>query len=166
MRMYFFVNMYLSSIQKGIQAGHAAERYAYSFGLTEQYKDYIENYGTWIVLNGGSSTHAVSFETGSMNKISQVLIDNKINYASFTEPFLEDCLTAICFLAPEQVYNREDYPDFKDFLIGIHPECSKYAGEYLKVTYDEEYESWINNVMGSYENAMLRELVTGAHLAI
>lgn len=53
-RMYFFVPCNISEIQKGIQAGHAALEYAFLYGDTDEYKSFIVNDKTWIILNGGT----------------------------------------------------------------------------------------------------------------
>ena len=57
MRAYFFGNMYLSSIQQGIQAAHAlAEIYEAVRGKRElglQVKEWATNHKTMILLNAG-----------------------------------------------------------------------------------------------------------------
>lgn len=59
MRAYFFGNMYLSSIQQGIQAAHVvanmATRYWGANGTLDgdMFYDWAENHETMILLNGG-----------------------------------------------------------------------------------------------------------------
>ena len=96
-RMYFFVMYNLSGIQKGIQAGHAALEYAEMFFNTWEYKEFINNHKTFIVLSGGGSQDMILRE--------QELKNLGFNYAVFTEPDLNMSRSAIAFLVPENIYN-------------------------------------------------------------
>ena len=55
-RMYVLVLKQLSGIDKGIQAAHACLEYALKYGETNDYRNYINNDKTIIVLNGGTSS--------------------------------------------------------------------------------------------------------------
>ena len=68
LRLYSFVNFYLSSIQQGIQTGHAAVRllrkydvnyYAHPddafIDLCEVVEEWADNHETFIILNGGDN---------------------------------------------------------------------------------------------------------------
>jgi hypothetical protein len=55
LRMYFFVPNNISDIQKSIQAGHAALEYAYHYGDTKLFDDFITKHKTWVILNGGTT---------------------------------------------------------------------------------------------------------------
>lgn len=152
-RMYFFVPYNLSDIQKGIQTGHCALEYAYKFGEKDEYKSFIENDKTWIILNGGttnSSRDSDGDRVGSLNRIAENLLNNDVNNSVFHEPDLENALTAVCFLADERVYNYKKYPDYDEI---INDTC----GEYL-------YSDWVN-LMGGEKNVFLRELIKGKKLA-
>jgi len=116
-RMYFFVPYNISEIQKGIQAGHAALEYASLYGHLQSYKDFIKHDKTWIILNGGTTRSyalATDFNTspGSLDEISFLLNENYIPHSKFYEPDLGYCLTAVCFLADESVWDKENYPDY------------------------------------------------------
>jgi len=100
--MYFFVPYNISDIQKGIQAGHCALEYAFQYGHTLSYTDFIRNDKTWIILNGGTTHNSGE---GTLNQIEGALMANMIRYASFYEPDLNSALTAICFLANEKVWD-------------------------------------------------------------
>ena len=93
-RMYFLTMYNLSPIQKGIQAGHAALEYTLKYGDTQEYKDFIANDKTWIVLNGGTS--------GDMVKHCEVLDNLGINFERFYEPDLNNSISAICYLLSEE----------------------------------------------------------------
>jgi hypothetical protein len=100
MRMYFFVMGNLSGRQQGIQAGHAAVEYsryaADRFGGYEQYAEFADDHKTFILLEGGGSQDMAmrAFELRSLD----------IKTASFYEPDLNNSLSAIAFILPEDVY--------------------------------------------------------------
>jgi hypothetical protein len=155
LRMYFFTIYQLTGIQKGIQCGHVALEYAYVFGEEEQYIDFIENWKTWVILNGGTTSDAIEVESyrGSLNQIAMELEDNGIDHATFREPDLNDSLTALCFIADERVFNRVKYPDFEPSF-DDDPE-----------TDEIEYEHWVEEVIGGKKNLFLRNLISGKRLA-
>lgn len=143
-RLYFLVPYNISEIQKGIQAGHAALEYAELFGTTPEYKDFINNWKTWIILDGGTTNKNVDEDTGlllgsldnivvDLNKYNEIHDNDIIKYSTFHEPDLNNALTAICLLVDETVFNRKDYPDYSDWLlIDNNFESSLY--EYKKQT--------------------------------
>ena len=150
--MYFFVPYNISEIQKGIQAGHASLEYARLFGDTPEFKYFVQSQKTWVILNGGTTMDAdVRGNRGTMQEIEEMLWGGGIPYTSFNEPDLNNALTALCFLAPEQVYDREIYPDL--------PPC----GENEKYGF-EAIEAWVKG-LGGRKNVFLRQLITGKHLA-
>lgn len=172
-RMYFFVPYNISEIQKGIQAGHAALEYANFHGASFEYKDFIKNDKTWIILNGGTTRRKFENQNdtmGSLDFIENQLIENKIKRASFYEPDLNFALTAVCFLADERVWDFENYPDFENVLWEENLSASLFGGqkrsrETLVQKYPEAYQTWIADVMGGEKNAFLRELIRNKKLA-
>ena len=100
MRLYGFVMYNLSGIQKGIQFGHAAVEYSrYAMNGIDGYKQYAEfadNHKTFILLDGGSSN--------DMQYRLLELDDLEIPNAVFHEPDLNNSLSAIAFILPEDVY--------------------------------------------------------------
>lgn len=112
-RMYFLVANNLSSIQKGIQAGHCAERYAKNYGHMATWENYVDNHKTWIVLNGGTTNSGSTNERGSLDIIGDTLVFETVMHAKFYEPDLNNALTAICFLADEKVWNFDGYPPYE-----------------------------------------------------
>jgi hypothetical protein len=154
MRMYFFVPYQLKGIQAGIQAGHAALEYVQEYGNTPEYKDFIENHKTWIILNGGTTR---SFEDalgrfGSLNEIQMELFEMGVAHSIFREPDLNDALTAVCFLVPRNVYDREMVPDFEDFREGNTENL------------EGLFNAWVRKI-GGKKNVFLRELISGKQLA-
>lgn len=172
-RMYFFVPYNISEIQKGIQAGHAALEYANWHGASFEYKSFIKNDKTWIILNGGTTRRGLdnfTGEIGSLDFILEQLAENNIKRASFNEPDLNFALTAVCFLADERVWDFENYPDFEKSLWEEAVATSILGGqkrsrEFLIEKYPEAYITWATNVMGGEKNAFLRELIRNKKLA-
>jgi len=100
LRLYFFVMYNLSGIQKGIQAGHAALEYANVHGHTDQYKDFIENHKTFILLDGGGSQELANDRVDELEKFGCL-------FESFQEPDLNGSMSAIAFIVPETIYNYD-----------------------------------------------------------
>jgi len=171
-RMYFFVPYQLTGIQKGIQCGHTVEQYAHKYKDDIEYVDFVENWMTWIILDGGSTNTNLD-NPGTLNNIYYRLLENHIDCAWFYEPDLQDALTSVCFLCDERVFNRELYPDFYDFLNQKGYSTQSYEFEkYLKTLssdeilekFPERYEEWIKS-LGGLKNVFLRELIRGKRLA-
>jgi hypothetical protein len=178
MRMYFFVPYNISEIQKGIQAGHAALRFARKYG--EEYPevwDFVDNHETWIILNGGTMNEERDFDgvaLGTMNQLGDALLDNDIMFSYFIEPDLNNGLSALCFLCSEQVFNKKDYPDFINWILDVkmfdtakeealknNPdlwfELKTMPFEEVKEMFPEYYKEWVR-FMGGVKNVFLREL--------
>ena len=165
-RMYFLVPYNISPIQQAIQAGHAALEYAHKYKDDPQYIDFIENWKTWIILNGGTtnSTRDVNgISQGSLNVYCDQLSENRIEHIVFFEPDLNDALTAICLIVDERVFNREDYPDFMDWMGNRAVYMSNSLGTYLmdEDKWLEEYK----NFVGGEDIVFLRELLNNKKLA-
>ena len=178
MRMYFFVPYNISGRQMGIQAGHAALRYARLFSADNpEVWDFVDNHETWIVLNGGTMNDTRDFEgiaAGSMNQIADDLLANDIQFSYFLEPDLNNGLSALCFLCEEPVFNYSDYPDFVDWLMNMklneegrkqankkNPELLvrlKLCPDLQQEMFPEYYKEWVR-FMGGVKNVFLRELI-------
>lgn len=114
-RMYGLVNYQLAgTIHAGIQYGHAVVEYAQRHFKDKEYQEWSKKHKTFIILNGGNTrTHGGSTDStliGTMQQHEILLMTNKIKYARFCEPDLNDALTAIVFLVDERVFNKEKYP--------------------------------------------------------
>lgn len=175
-RMYFFVPYNISPIQQAIQAGHAALEYAHQYGDSEPYIDFIENWKTWIILNGGTTSDKYDevngfFEPrGSLNKIEEMLREKSIKYSTFREPDLNDALTAVCFICDEKVFNWEDYPDYITWIVD--------SGHSTKIMRDDELnwidkawenhdliDKYIKSINITVEDFFLKKLINGKKLA-
>lgn len=175
LRMYFFVPYNISPIQKAIQAGHASLEYARIYGDQEQFKEFVDNWKTWIILNGGTTNERRDFNgiaQGTLNQIGDELHENGITFSYFQEPDLNNALTALCFIADERVFNRKEYPNFVDFVIEkrfvvdieAQERHKKLSASELKGLYHEEHKEWVR-LLGGVKNEFLRELIDGKKLA-
>ena len=177
-RMYFFVPYNISPIQQAIQAGHAALEYAHKFKDDPEYVDFIENWKTWIILNGGTTNNSVTAEglfEGSLNNYADLIAIHSVKSSRFHEPDLNDALTAVCFLVDEQVFNYTDYPDLLDVILQTDfPDDTKQKYdsfrikgkdyEELKEMFPGVYANWERS-LGGKKNVFLRELLKGKKLA-
>jgi len=112
--MYGLVPFNLSPIQQGIQFGHAVVEYGLKWGGTMPYKNWAEKDKTFIILNGGTTNHR-RFNgkyVGTLNQHMQALNENSIWAATFYEPDLGDCLTALVFLVDDRVFDCVNWPDY------------------------------------------------------
>jgi len=182
-RMYFFVPYQLTGIQQAIQSGHAALEYSIKYENDEEFIDFVYNWKTWIILNGGTTNSKVKPNTnyredkepylGSLDNIAHQVIFNKVKYSLFTEPDLNYALTAVCFIADERVFNYEKYPEFDNwFCVQEYPDDTKekqasyitYAPELRAKEFPTEYNRWVEHI-GGERNVFLRELLKGKKLA-
>jgi hypothetical protein len=183
LRMYFLTMYNLLDIQKGIQSGHAGFEYIKNhfkkYGtLLPFLMDFLEYYKTWIILSGGTSNsgkesyYGLEQEFGSMEQHLQLLNENNIECSPFYEPDLNYSLSSIAFIIDERVFNKKDYPDFKNFIINnltlispqIELEIKISSDEQLQLKYQEEYIKW-NDLIGGKQIIFLREFLSDKRLA-
>jgi len=110
MRGYFWGNMYLSSIQQGIQSAHCLGdmfvKYQNSVDADiDILYDWAENHKTMILLNGGySETLRVLLEMFNDKR-------NPYPFTSFNEgkDALDGALTCVGIILPEKIYEASAY---------------------------------------------------------
>jgi len=104
MRAYFINNMYLSSIQNGIQAAHVVHelfrKYQKQDALQYALHDWADNHKTMIVLNGGMTEHMLDF--------LELVQDSGLPFALFNEPGIGNALTSIGVIVPEKMYRHDE----------------------------------------------------------
>ncbi len=160
-RMYGFVPFNISEIQKGIQFGHAVVEYGLTYGTTDEYKHWANHDKTFIILNGGTTRYvyfdmrAPGMQPGAMNQIVETLTDMKIKFSTFHEPDLNYALTAIVFLVPDKVFDKETYPDF-DFGADFLDDEKAYEEGWHK--------KWLESI-GGETNELLRKFLSKYRLA-
>lgn len=104
MRLYTFINMYLSSIQQGIQTAHIVSelftKYDDQDFCLEDIKEWAENHKTIIVLNGGYSSNIEELRTFFFEP------ENFYPWVEFRESYdaLDNALTGIGIILPERIY--------------------------------------------------------------
>lgn len=108
MRLYSFVNYYISDIQRGIQTAHLVSEMAIdamavgeiNTSLRNKFFDWAFNHKTIIVLNGGNSA--------ALKEIYEELISLELRLV--VSKFHEDeesmngCLTSVGILVPYKIY--------------------------------------------------------------
>lgn len=105
MRAYFFANMYLSSIQKGIQTAHVIANMFVKYGEQDTQKsqilyDWAAVHKTIIILNAGYSEEIRNLLYFFSSE------QNPFPYASFNEgqDALDGALTCAGIILPEEIY--------------------------------------------------------------
>lgn len=149
-RMYCFVPRQLNGINKGIQAAHSCMEYAYKFKNSRNFKEYIENDKTLIILDVGTFP--------DMESLYENLREYNIDFECFVEPDLNNVISSICFLADERVWEKEKYPDYEIWM--------EENGYLKETTLSDEDNYWMwTNFVGGEENVVLRGIIKGKRLA-
>ena len=106
-RLYVLVLRTLSSMQKGIQALHAAVEFSNVFHGDLCYQRWSRQDKTVVVLDGGTS-NATSQRKDTLDAYLRELTARNIPVAGFYETDLNNALTAVAFLADYRVYQKSD----------------------------------------------------------
>jgi hypothetical protein len=152
LRMYGFVNYQLTGIQKGIQYGHAVVKFGQKIKnsgdeeLIQLWNDWADNWQTFIILDGGTTSFNIS-SIGTLNNFYNQIVEMEIPCQDFRETDLGDQMTAFVFLADERVFNRKKYPDYKKSWFNIFGK-----------------QHWIREI-GGQKNYFLREFLKDKKLA-
>lgn len=167
-RMYGLVPYNISPIQQGIQYGHALQElnnlvvdtklHAEVDGCSQDTKSFLKEFDEWrlndktfIILNGGTSF--------TMDEHVKTLEENGVVVGVFREPDLNNMVSGIVFLVPEQVYKREDYPDFDDSDL-VDPTGQLPTDQFKEL----RHQQWVE-FMGGRKNVFLREFTRQFRLA-
>jgi len=157
LRMYFLVPYNISEIQKGIQSGHAALEYARKYGGDEEFKNFVDDYKTWIILNGGTTGSARDSNNvchGTLDQFGDFLSDIDYKFASFNEPDLNGALSALSFICDERVFNNEDYPDFETWVRNNNGQWNGIGAELVLV----DHNKWLNDYIDFIGGAKIYSL--------
>lgn len=175
-RMYGLVMYNLSGIQKGIQFAHAVVEYQKTYGETQEYKQWAAQDKTVVVLNGGTSNEGryAYDKEGTMEQHYNILEERDVAFEEFIEPDLNCAMAAIAFLADERVFDHEKHPSFLSYLLNKHKGVGKGTKileahsddkKELSILYANDYEQWIQDVVGNKQNAFLKEFLPSFKLA-
>lgn len=96
LRAYFLCLRGMSSIQQGIQAGHAVVEYGLKYHTDEMYQEWAINHKTFILLDGGTSVDMLNHH--------KFLTDIGKKHSVFYEPDLNMALTSICLILSKQEF--------------------------------------------------------------
>ena len=182
LRMYGMVIYQLMGIQQGIQFQHAVTTYQRYLQTMPEHRgeasnnrtrgELNERYGLWadkwmtsMVLNGGTSNDSEQY-VGTMQQHLKALKDNDVFVMDFREPDLGNCLTALCFMVDERVFDKVTYPEFKNSPYPWDSDHEPNEATFKKWEDDNarNKERWVEKV-GGPENAFLREFLIGKRLA-
>jgi hypothetical protein len=107
LRLYSFVNYYLSSIQQGIQTGHVAVELVRKYTKDDSHpghqitlvEDWADNHKTFITLNGGNNA--------GVHEAAEILVRSGLPMAFFREDeqSLGQMLTSAAVIVPEYIFN-------------------------------------------------------------
>jgi len=167
LRMYGLVPYNISKIQQGIQFDHAKDNYYLSYFNDKNCQNYINEWKTDIILNGGTSNEGtlikqgftkIFYEGTMQNHLNDLLI-NKIKVGIFREPDLNSMLSGIVFLADERVWKKELYPDYTPSPITDTTKLNEWG-----VKNRIEYNNWLDKIGGS-KNEFLRLFLSDKKLA-
>lgn len=114
LRLYCFTNFYLSSIQQGVQTGHAAvdlvRKYTKDYGKTaneitptqtSMVERWADNFKTFIILNGGNNA--------SILAATKIISKSYFPWVTFNEDeqSLGSIQTCVGVLLPENIFNAK-----------------------------------------------------------
>jgi hypothetical protein len=167
LRCYTFTDFMLSSIQQGIQSGHASMELVNKYmvhegwinGYAEQVNEWIKDHKTIICLNGGSFADV----TGWLQFFEDGLVlshQNDFPFVGFTEEESQGGnLTSVAVVLPERIFNgvtaiREAKWNDNYVVVWDH------ALEELRITFDAKnepltitYNKWESDLMNRLRGA-------------
>lgn len=148
MRLYSFTNLYISSIQKGIQTAHIVSEISVKYTTQKEkclnlaYEDWANNHKTVIVLNGGYGENLYTLEELFADK------DNTTYpWAAFNEErdALDGARTAIGIIVDERIY--EMAAAIRPFSISTDKEFESLLTGNVPASMDDKYGSKITSAI-------------------
>lgn len=149
MRAYFFGNMYLSSIQQGIQALHVVSEMLVKYTLEDNrpgllqriiLQEWARDYKTVVLLNAGFSSEIRSLTEFFANEA------NPYPWARFYEEgdALDGALTSIGIVIPEKIYELSAQLRQGEELFELFAAASLAGGKTKDImSFDiNEYNDW------------------------
>lgn len=168
LKMCFFVLNQLNDLEKGIQCGKSALRYVRKYATENPIVwEFVDMHEKWEILECPSTNDEYDYDNiviGDLNKIGESLYANGVDFSIFRDTNLNNSLTSICFIVDERVFNKEDYPDFENYLmdkisyVTTKEFIDSQPLKELKESFHVEYKEWIR-LIGGIKNEFLRELI-------
>jgi hypothetical protein len=105
LRLYCFVDWMLSSIQQGIQTGHAAVDLVRKYPRNAMVSDWADNHKTFIILNGG--------DYEGVREALRITSETKFPFVPFYESKRANGgrITCVAVVLPETVFNAAPFID-------------------------------------------------------
>lgn len=167
LRCYTFTNFMLSSIQQGIQSGHAMvelfNKYHLDNGLQVQQdmlRDWAQNHKTLVCLNGGNADDVRDIK--GFFDIGHQRGQNAYPYAAFfeDEASLDGALTSVAVILPARIFDAAAALRSKDPSINA---AYDYILNVLRVTFYnrngsariEEFNQWESQLLDRLNKASL-----------
>ena len=115
-RCYVFVNLALSSIQKGVQGNHACVEIGVQNEYNDMYRNWAKNHKTLIYLQGGFHGEM----RGEYSVFSRLCYRLDLPHASFheDEATMNGMFTAFAGIIPSTVYDI----DLENPLVHMYPD--------------------------------------------
>lgn len=116
LRLYSFVNFYLSSIQQGVQTGHAAVDLVMKYTADSDHgntvRDWASNHKTFIILNGGNMA--------SLQERATIVQNSGLPYVTFSEDeqSLGGIMTTVAVVVPENIFSAVPVDNMGGFDLG------------------------------------------------
>ncbi len=147
MRAYFFGNMYMSSIQQGIQALHTTVEMYREFPNAEDLRQWADNHKTVILLNAGYSQTIRDIANGLAST------ENPYTWGIFHESHeaLDGALTCAGIILPEGIYEAATAIRERKFTVA-EVERFNDAGILNENVYSD-WEVWMINELNNYRMA-------------
>lgn len=118
-RMYSMVLRQLNPMQKGIQSLHSVVEYGemvkqdnVSVLTKKAYNKWANHDKTMIVLDAGTSMDLVDV----IFKLKELNVPHTV----FHEPDLYGCITSVCFIADERVWDTKKYPTYDQYVDNLN----------------------------------------------
>lgn len=165
LRLYSFTNFYLSSIQQGIQTGHAAVDLFVKYNpkstftieavqATEMLYDWAENWKTFICLNGGDSA--------GVQEMFEFLNDpqNPFPWAPFHESptALDGVMTTVAVVLPARIFDTAALMRRRELPPGVSYSWDRLLDEHRYAFNDDDgtrvetYTPWEHELMVRLNN--------------
>jgi hypothetical protein len=178
-RLFGLVPYNISPIQQGIQFGHALQELNNAMIDNKiEDKKLIDGFDSWrkfgktfIVLNGGTTNKRIIDEApfGSLNQHLITLRELGVSVFEFYEPDLGEQLSAIVFLVPKQVFNKKEFPNFREYVNEKFEDNEDYANyvnhlfkndmTHTDKEVEEIYIEWVE-LLGGNNNVELRNFLS------
>lgn len=108
LRLYTFVNFYLSSIQQGIQSAHIAHelfvKYKNNKNQIEKIYEWATDHKTMIVLNGGPNQSIIEINNLFNDIVSDLLFITPFTSFYEDDPSLGGIMTSVGIILPEEIF--------------------------------------------------------------